>query len=48
MRSKGGVLGCAAVAFGAGLVLAGICPSELLITILAVALIVTGFSYLKR
>lgn len=41
-------IGYAAVAFGLGLILAGICPSELLIVVLSLALIVTGASYLRR
>ena len=47
MRKKHGNKGVVAVAFGAGLIVAFICPERWLITILAVAVILLGVSFIK-
>lgn len=47
MRKQNKKCGTVAVAFGAGFLVSWICPTRVLISILAVALIVIGLSYLR-
>lgn len=41
---KGGLV---AIAFGAGLIVSCICPAQVMVTVLAVAIVLMGLAYIK-
>lgn len=43
-RSGGGII---AIAFGVGLLISCVCPAELMVTVLAIAIVLLGISHIK-
>ncbi|MGN1080652.1 MAG: hypothetical protein ACI4QV_01040 [Acutalibacteraceae bacterium] len=47
MKKSCGKSGLIAIAFGAGLLVSCFCPAEVMVAVLAIALIIVGISYLR-
>ena len=43
-RCGGGII---AIAFGVGLLISCVCPAELMVTVLAIAMVLMGIAYIK-